>query len=275
MLLALARAIHPGPAATVTAVAVLLGVAVGLEPRRVALLGLAVALDQCSVGWSNDWIDAERDRAVGRRDKPVALGLVSVALVRALAIAAAAAALLATIPLGPAAVLVHAVGLGSAWSYNALLKRTPLSPLPYAVSFGLLPALPALALPAPALPAWWAVAAGGLLGIAAHFANALPDLDDDRRTGVLGLPHRLPVVASVLVTWGALLLAAALLALGAGALAGSAAPIAGLVIAAGLTAAGLALSLRRPSRWGFRLVLVAALVDVVLLLAAGADIVVR
>jgi FtsH-binding integral membrane protein len=35
------------------------------------------------------------------------------------------------------------------------------------------------------------VAAGALLGVGAHLLNALPDLADDAKTGVHGLPHRL------------------------------------------------------------------------------------
>ena len=41
----------------------------------------------------------------------------------------------------------------------------------------------------------------------------------------------------------------------------------------GLAITGVVLSLRRASRWGFRLVLVAALLDVGLLVAAGASLV--
>src|SRR5690606_26490688 len=106
---ALLRSSHPVPGAGVTVIAVLLGVAVGLEPWRVAVLGLAMALDQLSIGLSNDWIDAERDRASGRADKPVAAGEIGVAPVRAAATATAVLALVATIPLGPAALAAHAV----------------------------------------------------------------------------------------------------------------------------------------------------------------------
>src|SRR5262245_18911915 len=67
---ALGRSTHPAPAIAVTVITVLLGVSTGLELWRVAVLGLAMVLDQASVGLSNDWIDAERDRAVGRTDKP-------------------------------------------------------------------------------------------------------------------------------------------------------------------------------------------------------------
>src|SRR3954447_6363752 len=188
---ALARSTHPGPGLAVTVVSVLLGIAVGLEPWRVAVLGLVMLFDQVSVGLSNDWIDAERDRAVGRTDKPVAQGQIGVATVRAAAWIAAGASLLLTVPLGLAATAVHTVALASAWSYNAGLKNSPVSALPYAVSFGLLPSIASLARPAPALPAWWVWAAGALLGVAAHFANVLPDLDDDRRTATRALPHRL------------------------------------------------------------------------------------
>ncbi len=267
MLLAVLRAAHPGPAITVTVVAVLLGVAAGLDPMRMVVLGLATALDQLSVGLSNDWIDAERDRATGRRDKPVALGQVSVATVRAIAISAAVAAILVTILLGLPAVVVHTVMLGSAWSYNAGLKRTAFSVVPYIVSFGLVPAFVTLSLPVPALPAWWAVTAGALLGVAAHLANVLPDLDDDRQTGISGLPHRLPRRVAVGITWGALVGAAIALAYGVG----FATPlgIVGLLLSIGIAVAGLVLSVRSPSRWGFRLVLLAALLDVALLVAAG------
>lgn len=273
MLIAILRSTHPGPAATVTLITVLLGLAAGLGPWRTALLGLAMALNQASVGLSNDWIDAERDRASGRRDKPVALGELRVGTARAVAIAAAAAAILVTIPLGPAATSLHALVLGSAWSYNAGLKRTRLSAAPYLVSFGLLPALVTLALPEPALAAWWAILAGALLGLAAHLANALPDLEDDLRTGVAGLPHRLPAPLAQLITWGALLGAAVTLAAGIG----PDEPLAVAVLAASgvIAAIGLAAGLRGARRFGFRLVLLAALLDVALLVAAGARMVVR
>lgn len=268
MLSAVIRAAHPGPAAAVTVITVLLGIAVGLEPWRVAVLGLAMAFDQLSVGLSNDWIDAERDRAAGRTDKPIVRGEIGIPVVRVIAIAAAIAALVVTVPLGWPAVVMHVVMLGSAWGYNAGLKRSAWSVAPYVVSFGLLPAFVTLALPSPVLPAWWAVAAGALLGTAAHFANVLPDLDDDRRTGVRGLPHRLPRAAVPAIAWTALLAAAVLLALGIG----IATPLAIAGLVAACAVAGVAIAARRAPRWGFRLVLAAALVDVLLLVLAGAGI---
>jgi len=60
--------------------------------------------------------------------------------------------------------------------------------------------------------------AAALFGVAAHFANVLPDLDDDNATGIRGLPHRIGARATA-VTAAALLACAAtviLLAPGAG-----------------------------------------------------------
>src|SRR5690242_19964032 len=91
---AVAASTHPGPALAVTAITIGLAIANGLEPWRVALLGLAMLANQLSVGLSNDWIDAERDRAVGRPDKPVARGDVSQRAARNLAFAFAGLALL-------------------------------------------------------------------------------------------------------------------------------------------------------------------------------------
>ena len=255
-----------------TAVAVLLGVAVGLDPGRVVLLGLVLLFDQVSVGLSNDWIDADRDRAVGRSDKPVALGQIDVRTVRAAAWIAAAVSLLLSIPLGLAAAAVHALVLASAWMYNAALKNSPLSVLPYLISFGLLPAVASLARPQPALPAWWVYLAGALLGAAAHFANVLPDLDDDGRTGIRGLPHRLGMRASIVITWVALLLAAVSVTVGVAGAVGGIPPfaIAGSLVSSVISVVGTVLALRRGvGRWLFRLVIVAALVDVAMLVLAG------
>ena len=54
-----------------------------------------------------------------------------------------------------------------------------------------LPSLVTLSAAEPSLSAPWAWVAGAALGVAIHLTNVLPDLDDDARTGVRGLPHRL------------------------------------------------------------------------------------
>ena len=259
---------HPGPGFAVTIVTVVLSIGAGLEPWRVILLGLVMLLNQLSVGFSNDWIDASRDRAAGRTDKPVAAGAISVSTIRISAWVCFAIALVLPLPLGLWAVLVHAVMLISAWHYNAWLKNTPFSVVPFVVSFGLLPAIVTLSLPTPLFAAWWALGAGALLGIAAHFANVLPDFDSDRATGIRGLPHRLGARVSGLVIAVSLASASALLLVGApDALhwVGFGAGIAIAIVCVVLVLRG------RVSRLLFRLIIAAALLDVVLLALSGAS----
>jgi 4-hydroxybenzoate polyprenyltransferase len=267
---AILRSSHPGPSAGVTVIAMLLGVAVGLAPLGLVVLGLVMAFNQLSIGLSNDWLDAARDRDAGRSDKPVARGEVAVSTVRAVAFAAAGLSLLLSLALGIPFALAHLLALGGGWAYNAWFKHGPLSPVPYIVSFGTLPMLATLALPHPALAAWWAVLAGSLLGIAAHVANVLPDLADDAATGVRGLPHRLGRARSTLLAGLALAGAAATLTLGVG---GSPAAVVGLTLSLAASVAAVVFTLRG-NRWGFRFVIVAALVDVVLLVLAGEQMVV-
>ena len=266
---ALALSTHPGPGIAVSAIAVILGFGVGLDPWRLVLLGLAFLANQASVGLSNDWIDADRDRAVGRTDKPVALGLISAKVVRNAAFVAAVLAIALTVPLGWLATLAHALFIGSAWAYNAVLKSTPLSVLPYIVSFGLLPLVVTLALPQPAAASPWAMLAGALLGVSAHFANVLPDLRDDEATGVRGLPHRVGRRATGLIIAGALAGASTAIVLGPGP-----APLyqyVGLGLTVVLAVACAVLVIRRPgSRLIFRLIIVGALIDVILLALSGA-----
>ena len=271
---ALALSTHPGPSVAVTAITVVLGIGVGLEPWRVAVLGLAFLLNQASVGLSNDWLDADRDRAVGRTDKPVARGDISPDVARNAAFIAAGLAIVLTIPLGWAATIAHAAFLASAWAYNLGAKGTVLSVVPYIVSFGILPLVVTLSLPQPALASPWAMAAGALLGIAAHFANVLPDLEDDAATGIRGLPHRLGPRAVGLTIAGALAAASLALVLGLGVAAAhpgiAAIQGAGLVVSLLLAVACAVLVLRgRATRWMFRLIILGALIDVALLALSG------
>ncbi|MGV8896174.1 MAG: UbiA family prenyltransferase [Rhodoglobus sp.] len=265
---ALARSTHPGPTVAVTAITVILGAGVGLSPGQLAVLGLAFLLGQASVGLSNDWIDADRDRAVGRIDKPVAAGQLDDAVARNAAIIAAIAAVALTLLLGHAATVAHAAFIGSAWAYNVGLKSTWLSVLPYVVSFGLLPLVVTLARSEPALASPWVVIAGSLLGVSAHFANVLPDLDDDRATGVRGLPHRLGRRSSGFVIAGALAAASISIVVGPGP--APAYYYVGLMASVALAVVCAVLLARaEPTRLIFRLIIAGALINVVLLALSG------
>lgn len=251
-----------------TLFATVLAAAVGAPATVVLTVAVAALAGQLSIGWSNDWIDAARDARVGRRDKPVAAGLVRAGTVRRAALLALAVCVVASLALGLAAGLLHLAAVGAAWAYNAGLKSSPLSWLPYAFSFGALPSVATFAVgtgPAPL----WATAAGSLLGVGAHLANVLPDLADDAATGVRGLPHRIGFLPSALLAAALLLAATAVVVLGPPS-APHAWGWAGLGVATALTGLGVAHTLGRgASRLAFRTSIAVAAVDVGLLVAAG------
>jgi 4-hydroxybenzoate polyprenyltransferase len=268
--LALLKSSHPEPGAAVTVAMTLLAIGVGHRGWSIVGVFAAVAATQLSVGWVNDWLDADRDRTAGRRDKPVASGAVSRRTVGIAGLLASLAIPFLGLPFGAAAtVCITLVGV-FALLYDWPLKSTPLSIVPYLVAFGLLPAFVILALPGSPAPPAWLVAAGALLGGGAHFANVLPDLADDAATGVRGLPHRIGATGSTVAA--ALLLLAATLTLvfgppGPPSWAGiAAAAAAGVVLPIGWYAARRARG--RPVAM-FRAVIVVALIDILLLIASG------
>jgi 4-hydroxybenzoate polyprenyltransferase len=267
---ALARSSHPGPSVAVTIITVGLGLGAGLDAFRLVVLGISMLAGQLSVGLSNDWIDAQRDAAVGRKDKPIARGWVTAIEVRNAALACAVLLLVLAIPLGWMAELVLILAIGAAWLYNAGLKKTLFSLVPYLVGFGALPAIATLSRPVPAAAALWALGVGALLGAAGHFANTLPDLDDDATTGVRGLPQVLGRRWSSLCTYVVLLGASVLEFLGTGGL-GFLPGELGLLASVVIAVIGGAIILR-PTRWHFRLIILAALIDVVVLIFAGSRI---
>ncbi|CAM5580479.1 membrane protein [Streptomyces avidinii] len=258
---ALVAACHPLPAAAVTLFAAALTAAAGHGPAGTAVTVGAVAAGQLSVGWCNDRADLRRDLAAGRRDKPLVAGTASAVAVTW----AAGLALLICVPLSLACGLlagsVHLLGVAAAWAYNLRLKRTAASWLPYALAFGLLPAFVTLGLPGTSWPPPWLTAAAALLGAGAHFANVLPDIEDDLATGVVGLPQRLGARASAA--------AAGLLVLGSTATLVVGPP--GPVTAYGrlllvMTTAALLLAARRPTgRLPFLTTMAVAGADVILL----------
>jgi 4-hydroxybenzoate polyprenyltransferase len=258
----LVRACHPEPTAAVSSIAAVLAASTGVSASTV---GLAFLSGQLSVGWSNDWVDAERDLAVGRVDKPVVQGL-PVTTVRNAALLALLACVPLSLRMGAYAGSAHLVAVASAWLYNARLKSTVLSWAPYALSFGLVPSVITLGLHGHPVAPWWATAAGALLGVGAHGANVLPDLEDDRATGVRGLPHRLGRGPTTVLSGLALLTATALLAVGPGT-----SPLGWLTL--GLAALVFAVGMRRAqqpgSRAAFLAVIVIAALDVALLLLRG------
>ncbi len=265
----MALATHLGPTVAVTTVATLLAVAAGVSGGRVALVCGAVLAGQTSIGWSNDWLDADRDRAVARADKPVVQGAVRPSLLRTAALVSAAMAVVLSLALGVVPGLLLLVLVASGWAYNAGLKRTAASVLPYVTGFGALPAGVVAAAPGTPIAPWWLVTAGGALGAAAHLANVAPDLEDDAATGVRGLPHRLGARLSALAA--ALLLGGASVVLVLGPEGPpSAAGWAGLALSLPAVAVAASAGTDRFRRLAFPAVMLLTVLDVVLLLLSGA-----
>jgi 4-hydroxybenzoate polyprenyltransferase len=265
--LALLRACHPEPTVAVTAMITALAVTNGRDAVGVLLVAAAVLSGQLSIGWLNDALDAGRDAAVGRADKPVAAGAVSARTVGTAGAVAAVVCVPLSFASGALAGAVHLVAVAAGWAYDLGLKGTRWSVVPYLVCFGLLPVFVVLGLPGTPAPAWWLPVAGALLGAGAHFANVLPDLDDDAATGVRGLPHRVGAAGSRAAA-GLLLLAATVVV----AVAAPLPPVlawAVPVLAALVLAAGFRAGRRAGSRAPFRAVLVVAVLAVLLLLVAS------
>lgn len=230
---------HPLPCVAVTAFATAYAAAIGAGRDRLVIIVLAVLTGQLVVGWSNDAIDAPRDLAAQRPDKPVSTGLISG---RTLAIAAclsAVACVVLSFRLGAAAGWLHLLAVVSAVAYNAGLKTTLLSPLPYVISFGLLPVVITLAVTGPSGPPLSHLIAAALLGGAAHAGNTVGDTDADAATGVRGLPQRLGPQRSLIAM--AVLVAAAAIVLLVAVFQGDA-PSVGRFTAAALLLSGVVLA---------------------------------
>lgn len=266
--LALVKATHPGPSLAVTSIGTALAASAQVTAARCALLALALLCGQLSIGWCNDAVDRDRDVAAGRPDKPVALGQLSTRTVATAAGAALVLCVVFSLALGTRPGLVHLLAVAGGWAYDLGAKRVVLSFVPFAVSFGALPAVATLSRLPPAWPPAWALAGGALLGVVAHLANTLPDLAADVDAGVLGLPQRLGPARTRTLAGALLAVAAVVLALappGPPGLAG----LTVLVLTAGLLVAAFAVRWPAGSRAPFALTVVAALAVVVLLVARG------
>ncbi|MDP9444496.1 MAG: UbiA family prenyltransferase [Actinomycetota bacterium] len=260
----LLRASHPVPAVAVTVLAMLLAVGQYDDVGMVALLTAAAFTGQLTIGWSNDLVDAERDRQVGRRDKPLATGELTFGLLATALAVVLVCCVVLSLWLGLLAGLAH-LGLlvASGWAYNLGLKKTWWSWAPYAVAFGSLPAVVTLALDPPRLPPVWMSAAAAMLGVGAHLVNALPDFTEDTATGITGFPHRLGRAAAQRVATALFVVASLLAVLGPP---GPPAAWVWLLLALVVLIAAAGQSGRRP----FLAAIAIALIDATMLLVQGA-----
>lgn len=159
------------------------------EGSTAAGIALTVFTGQLVTGWSNDFLDYSDDLAHNRGNKPLVAGLITHRALK-IAILLAAFALLILTLLGPLSGrfgTLHLLAVLSAVAYNLKLKSTPLSFFPYVFSFGLLPIIVLGSTDYP-IDAWMPTV-GALFGLGAHLANAFKDLEEDRESGIFGLPQ--------------------------------------------------------------------------------------
>ncbi|MEY4009235.1 MAG: hypothetical protein RL232_762 [Actinomycetota bacterium] len=257
----LLKASHLGPTLAVTLVSFLLATALWWEGPAY-FISFGVFLGQLLVGWTNDLNDYQDDLKHNRIGKPLVSGeLTKTSLLRAVKITTPIAVVVNLFgPLGIKGGSLYLFGVGMGVAYNFYFKSTVLSPLPYALAFAAF--VSSIVIATDQNVPIWLVLAGALFGVAAHFANVLKDLDQDLTSGIKGLPQRLGKKKTRVIC-GALLIALTLTL-------NSANPNQVLLIV-GLI--GAALTTLSSSKWIFKVLMITAIVDVILLLeAAGTQI---
>jgi 4-hydroxybenzoate polyprenyltransferase len=196
--IALAKASHFIPTLVVTT----LSFTLALKTSNLSTaLGVALTIfsGQLIIGWSNDLIDYQDDIFHKRINKPLVAQQVSPKqLSYAITIVTIILFILTIFgPLSGRFGVIHLVAVVSALAYNAKLKTTVFSFIPWAISFGL---LPIFVLGATRYPfKLWIVIIGALFGIGLHIANVFKDFEQDRQSGILNLPNIIGIKISKFV----------------------------------------------------------------------------
>lgn len=188
LLIPIIRASHFPQTVAMVALATVSAAIVGTSGWELVIVALAMLSGQLSIGWSNDYIDAQLDKNIDRRNKPVvAQGLEPAQLRIPIVVALVMVVPLSFVAAGFVGGMAHLAAVASAWIYNLYLARTMWSWLPYAMSFALLPLFIAQTVSTATWPTIPVVALFALVGVIAHILNAIPDITIDREAGVGGL----------------------------------------------------------------------------------------
>jgi len=182
------------------------------DEGRLTLATVSMLLSQLSIGWSNDYLDRNRD-ALHQPEKPLPSGLVAPGLLLVLTPVAFAASASAAATLGVDVLALLIAGTACGFAYNLFLKDTPLSWTAYVAAFALLPPFVWTALNEYRGEFLWLYALGAPLAVAAHVANTLPDIEADAAAGGGGLVVRLGRFRALVLLFACLVAPAAIVAL--------------------------------------------------------------
>ena len=203
----LLKASHFGPTLIVTSISWFFAAYYWWEgPAFVIAFG--VFTGQLVVGWSNDLYDYADDLKHNRLNKPLVAGTITQKYLKKWLRFMVPFSFVANLlgPLGFKGGLVYMFGISMGVAYNFYFKYNVLSWLPYALAFAALPSC--IAISKDITPPVWMWLGGAIFGSAAHFINVIKDIDQDRLSGIGGLPQRIGkrnsiFVASLLIALGA------------------------------------------------------------------------
>jgi len=201
--------LHPIPSLLTTLAAMGFAWIFGIGPRdrRFWWIAAIMLLVQFSISALNEWADADLDLRA-QRQRPIPLGLVSRGAALGVAVVCAVGAFLLCVlaDLGPFALLVVGIGTASGWAYDLRLKATPLSFVPFAVAFPLMPFWIGVLAARPLSSLVILFLGGSPLAAAIHLADAIPDREADRAAGLRTLAVALGTPRAELAAAGLLLL---------------------------------------------------------------------
>lgn len=178
-------------------------------PSRLIPFLCAILLTQLAISVHNDYCDRELD-AKAKPWRAIPAGLISAAAVLRLSVLLLGLGLLVAALLGPLVAALVAICTVAGLIYNAWLKRSAWTWLPFWI------ALPSLVVAAFAVVGrfepwlWLVYLIGGPLVLAIYLADTLADIETDTALGVRGLAQRLGPVPARFTCWGAVALALAL-----------------------------------------------------------------
>ena len=205
----LLKASHFGPTLLVTAIAWFFAAHYWWEGPAY-LIAFGVFTGQLVVGWSNDLYDYADDLKHNRVNKPLVAGSITAVYLKRWLLFMTPFSFVANLlgPLGFRGGLVYMFGISMGVAYNFYFKYNAFSWLPYALAFAALPSC--IAISKEINPPLWMWLGGAIFGTAAHFINVIKDMDQDRLSGIGGLPQLIGkrnsiVAAAVLTALGALI----------------------------------------------------------------------